>query len=189
MAKPAQTEMQLSAMASAVDRANRPTSLLTVPALVLVAAFLFCMWSYRGLAAERSALRAKQSELARIDAVIRDIETEKKKGIDLEKAYPPAPYFGSYVEDVWKKDLAGQFKEPPTVGQVTQGRVDTTSPLTRSEMTVTVANEPLEAILKAIEGTLNREFLKGQVFLSQVQLTPTGTGWRAVARFSLYEKR
>lgn len=189
MAKAAQSEMQLNAMAAAVDRANRPTSLLTIPAVLLVAALLYSVWSYRGLAAERSVLRARQSQVARIDSLIRDIETEKKKGIDLEKTYPASPYFGSYVDDTWKKNPSAAFREPPTVSQVSQGRVDTTSPLTRSEVTVTVTNEPLESILRAIEGTLSHEFLKGQVFVSQATLTPAGTGWRAIVKFSLYEKR
>lgn len=187
--RPAQTEMHLAALASAVDRANRPTSLLTLPFVLLIVVVLFAAWSYRSLSGERAALRARQTQVRQIERLVAQIKGESRKEVDLEKLYPKANFLGSQVaDDVWTSGKF-QFSTPPTVSQISSSRVDNTSPLFRSDVSVTVNNEPIERIFEAIDATFNHEQLRGRVFITQALLTPSGTGWRATIRFSVYEKK
>ncbi|MBL8744779.1 MAG: hypothetical protein JNK58_00325 [Phycisphaerae bacterium] len=187
--KPAQIEAQLTALASAADRANRPASMLTFPAVLLVVALLYSAWSFRGLASSRSMATAMQNQGARVAGLIAEIKGRQKESIDLASIYPPAPFLGSQVGDeTWKSPERG-FREPPTVSQPTSARVDNASLISRSDVTVTVNNEEIEAIFRAADATLNHPYLKDRAFVSQAQLTPLGTGWRATFRFSVYEKK
>lgn len=189
MSIPPTIEMELASMAAAADRANRPVSLLSIPLLLVVASLLFAAFAYRGLAVQRSLVVHRQAQAARVYELVRQIELEQKKTVDLDRLYPPAPFFGSQVaDDVWKKpDFA--FREPPNVGSLISTRADALSQVYRSDVTVTVANEPLEKIFRATDAVLNHPHLDGRPFISQVMLTPTGTGWRATVRFSVYEKK
>lgn len=187
--KPAQTEAQLAALAAAADRANRPTSLLTIPFVLLIVTVLFSVWAYRGLATQRSIVQARQVQMVKVAQFVERIKGQQKQNIDLAAIYPPAPFLGSQVGDeTWKTQGRG-FREPPTISQVSSTRVDNNSSIYRSDVTVTVNNEELSNIFTATDATLNHEFLKGRAFVSQANLTPTGTGWRAVLRFSVYEKK
>lgn len=188
--KPAQLESQLAAFASAADRANRPTSMLTIPALLMVAALLYMFWAYRGLSAERGIAVAKQGQSSQIMTLVSQIKAEKAKEVDLTKKYQAAPFLGSQVGDeTWKLPERG-LREAPTVSQISSAKIDNTSPILRSDVTVTVNNEDIGAILGAVDATLNHEQLKQlNVFVSQANLTPSGTGWRATLRFSVYEMR
>lgn len=186
--KPAQTEAQLASLAAAADRANKPTSLLTIPVVLLIVTVLFGVWAYRGLAAQRSIVQARQAQAVKVAHFVEQIKGQQKQSIDMAAIYPPSPFLGSYVDDTWEAQ-ARSFRETPTVSQVSSTRVDNNSSIYRSDVTVTVNNEELSTIFKAADATLNHEFLKGRAFVSQANLTPTGTGWRAVLRFSLYEKK
>lgn len=187
--KPAQIEAQLAALASAADRANRPASLLTIPIVLLLIAVLYGAWAFRGLAAERSVAIVRQSQGVRIGALVAEIKSHQKQSIDLATIYPPAPFLGSQVGDeTWKSPDRG-FHESPTISQPSSARVDNNSQISRSDVTVTVNNEDVGAVFKAVDATLNHPFLKDRAFVSQAQLTPLGTGWRATFRFSVYEKK
>lgn len=184
--KPAQIEAQLAALASAADRANRPASLLTIPVVLLMVAVLYSAWSYRGLASERSTAIARQNQFASVTRLVAEIKGHQQKSVDLAAIYPPFPFLGSQVGDeTWKSPERG-FREPPVVSNPTSGRVDNNSSIHRDDVTVTVNNEEIEKIFSATDATLNKEFLKGSAFVSQANLTPTGTGWRATVRFSVY---
>jgi hypothetical protein len=189
MTRSAQVESQLAAMASAVDRANRPTSLLTVPALVVLVAAVFAVASLRAMNSQRQALRLAQARVAQVASTIEKIRAEERTGFDLESLYSTMPYFGSQVgQDTWLQPDIG-FRDTPTItGPATSTAVQ--SPLIiRQDYTCSVNNEPIEAILTAIDRTLRHEHLQGRVFVSNAMLTPTGSGWRASVRFSLYEKK
>jgi hypothetical protein len=186
---PAQLETQLAALAAAAERANRPASYFTIPALLAAGALVFCAWSARGLVRERNAVAARQAQLVRVTQLTEQIKEASKKSVSLDSLYPPAPFFGSQVgDDTWRHPSRG-FREPPTVTASTSTRVDATSSIHRNDVTVTVNNEPIEKVLQAIDATLNFEHLKGRAFVSQANFTPSGTGWRAIVRFSLYEKK
>ncbi len=188
-ARPDQTESQLAALAAAADRANRPTSLLTIPILLVIVGILYAAWAYRALTQQRSIVLARQSQVRDVARLVNEIKRHKTKAVNFETLYPGAPFMGSQIgTDTWNSPTAG-FREPPMVSQVTSNRVDPTSPLYRSDVTATVQNEDLAAIFKAVDATITNDHLKGRVFISQAQLTPTGTGWRATFRFSLYEKK
>lgn len=183
--KPAQLEMALSAAAAAADRANRPASLLTFPAVILAAACLFALWSYSRLARERTLLIAAQSQTVKIEDTIQRIKNASAADATSTALYPPAPFFGSQIEEVWKNPSIG-FSETPQISQVASNRVDTNSSLMRNDVSATVNNEPIDKVFAAVDGTFEHQHLKDRVFITQLLLTPTGTGWRATTRFSLY---
>lgn len=189
MSRTAQLEMQLSAIASAVDRSNRPTSLLTIPALLVVVSVLYAGWSARGMFRQRTLVTQAQAQTEQVRSTVEQIKAETNKGVDLGKLYPPAPFFGSQVGDeTWKSSAAG-FREPPIISNVTPTTAIANPLVVRNDVTCTVNNEELSSIFSAIDATLNHEFLKGRAWVSQVLMTPSNTGWRSTIRFSLYEKK
>lgn len=189
MARTAQNEMQLAAFAAGVDRANRPTSLLTIPALILAVAVIYAGWSFRAMLSSRAALKNTQVQVDEIRDLATSIHAEKTKGVDLGALYDARPFFGSQVgEETWKTGSLG-FRQVPIISGPTPSTVFTTPRLDRQDVTCTVNDEPLPAIFEAIERTLDHQFLKGRAFVSQVMLTPAGSGWRGTIRFSLYESK
>lgn len=187
MKRNANMEMQLASVAAAVDRANRPASLLTIPVLLLLASVLYLVWAMNGFGRRWVALEAQIEQTKQIRATVNAIVAEQSKGVDLVSLYPNQPYFGSYVDEIWKQQIG--FREPPVVSQVSSQTAIASPPIARSDVTCSVNNESLEQVMKAIDSTLAREFLRGHTFVSQATLVPTGAGWRATVRFSLYEKK
>lgn len=183
----AQVEQQLSAMAAAVDRANRPLSLLSIPILLVMVSAVFALWSWRGVDRERGLVRARLNEAQMISQRVSEIKAERAKAIDIESLYPPMPYVGSQVDEAWKKNVQG-FRETPNVGSPTTSDIISNPRIARTDVDVVLNNEPLPLVLQGIEATLNHEFLKGSAAVSQVQLTPAGNGWRSAIRFTAYHR-
>lgn len=180
-----QLEQQLSAMAAGVDRANRPTSLLMIPLLLVIAAVVFLAWSWRDMATQRNLVALRVREVEEINKTVSAIQAEKTKAIDIAGLYPAAPFFGSQVEQAWKQTNI-PFREPPIIGNNTPAPILTNPPINRSEIQVTSNSEPLENIMRGVDETLKHEFLRDRAFISMAQLTPAGNGWRSMIRVTLY---
>lgn len=182
-----QLEQQLSAMAASVDRANRPTSLLMIPLLMVIAAVMYLGWAWRDMAAQRNLVSVRVREVEQINDTVAQIQAEKSKAIDIAALYPAAYYFGSQVDEAWKLTNI-PFREPPVIGNNTPTPILTNPPINRSEVQVTINSEPLENILRGVDETLRHEFLKDRAFISMAQLTPAGNGWRSTIRVSVYHR-
>lgn len=183
-------DMQLSAMAAATDRANRPHSLLVIPLLLVVAATIVLLWSASRVSAAKAAVITQKSNLSRIEQLVDAIKSETQATVDLEKLFPRQAYFSSNVTESWR-DRGVNFSQPPAVSDPVSSRI-LSGPhgvVSRSEVTCSLTSEPLEEILKWIDNVLRHPSLQGQVWVSHLQLSPSGRGWRATIRFALYEAR
>lgn len=181
----AQIEQQLTTMAAAVDRANKPTSLLLVPMLLVVASLGFVLWGWREMSSQRALVSARVREVDEITKLVGQIQNERGKSVDIASLYIRLPFMGSQVSEAWT-GTGITFREPPIVGSTSTNPILSNPVLLRSEVQVTTNNEPLENILKGVDATLRHEVLGPQAFVSLAQLTPAGGGWRSTIRFSAY---
>lgn len=193
MIRSVQLETQLAAYAAAVDRANRPLSLLTIPAVILIAALLFVAWSYRGMAQQKQLLALRTIQTKDVAQMVAAIQAEKDKGVDLGSLYSAMPFFDVQMEEAWISKSALSFTTPPQISGVQSSSIIAATPkskaLNRSEITVTVNNEALPTILAGINSALNHEILRGRAFLSWFQMSPAATGWNWSMKFALYETK
>lgn len=192
--RPAQTELQLQAMAAAADRANRPGEFILVPLVALLAAVLFTIFSARTYLAERANLTKAAGDGTAVVELINGIRTEESKAIDPARLFPARQFFGSQILDCIKGDPESgieplPFKEPkPTVGDARSAPAPgAAAGINRTEIQCTVNNEPLDLIFQWIDQVLNHPSLKGQVFISSLRLQPVAPGWSATVTFALYE--
>lgn len=183
-------DTQLSAMAASVDRANRPTSLLAFPLLLVAAALLVVVWSFSRLSSARAEVRAEQSNLNRIEQLVSAIQAETQSAINFEALYPRKPYFASDIISSWR-DQGIEFSTPPVVGEAIEAVVlsGASGTIRRQEVQCTVTSEPLDKILAWIDNVLRRPNLVGQVWVASLQIRPAGAGWGASIRFGAYEYR
>jgi len=179
----------ISALAAAVDRANRPSSLLALPMLLVATALIVVLWSFSQFGAARAELQSQRASKASIDALFNDIKAERQSEIDFEALYPRQAHFGSEVIASYQSQGL-KFATPPTIGEPVLATVLST-PVTvmRLDLQCSVTSEPLDVILKWIDNVLRHPTLGGQVWVSSLQLSPSGAGWAASIRFSLYETR
>lgn len=177
-------------MAAGVDRANRPSSLLAFPLLLVFAALLVLFWSFSRLSAARSEARAEVRNQERIEQLVAAIEAESSASIDFEALYPRNPYFASDIVASWR-DQGVVFSTPPLVSDPIEAVVLTGAggTIRRQEVQCSVTSEPLEQILAWIDNVLRRPNLQGQVWVSSLQIRPAGAGWGASIRFAAYEYR
>ena len=188
MSRPATIDAQLNALAASVERANRPRSLLVIPAALLVASAVFALWSFRELRAQGSALVNERRSVERIAGLVGEIQALKEADVDTAALYPTVAFIRSEVENAWRE--AGlPFREPPIISSPRQSTAVQVPLIVRTDVVCTVNNEALDTILRWIDNVLRRGDLAGRIFLTQVQLTPGGTGWRATIQFSLYERK
>ena len=183
-------DRQLSAMAASVDRANRPSSLLAFPLLLVAAALLVVFWSFSRLNSARAEARSELSNLNRIEQLVAAIEAETQSAIDFEALYPRKPYFASDIIASWR-DAGIAFSAEPLVGNAIEAVVLTgpSGAIRRQEVQCSITSEPLDQILAWIDNVLRRPNLKGQVWVSSLQIRPAGAGWGASIRFGAYEYR
>lgn len=187
MTPAASLEQALAPLAASADRANKPVSLLTIPALVVLIAAGYALYSFRGLATAKALVARRESDSQRLVGLVDSIKKERTKGVNVASLYPEAPFFLSQVQDSWKPPrLAPTLREPPQLGAVTTSTVLREPAIIRSEVQVTINSEPLKSVLDGVDTTLRHEFLQNRAFVSFVQLTPSGDGWRSVFRFTIY---
>lgn len=183
-------DMQLSAFAAAADRANRPTSLLAFPLLLAVIATVVLLWSFSQFSAARAIAGAEAENQVRIDSLVSAIEAESQAALDFEKLYPPNPYVSSEINASWRESGVN-FSTPPIVSDPVRS-VALAGPagtIHRLVVSCSVTSEPLEEILQWIDNVLRNPTLQGHVWVSHLQLSPSGNGWRANIRFALYQFR
>lgn len=177
-------------MAASVDRANRPGSLLAFPLLLVAVALLVVFWSFSRLNSARGDARAEIRNLERIEQLVAAIEAESQAAIDFAALYPRKPYFASDIIASWR-DAGINFSSPPLVGDAIEAVVlsGANGTIRRQEVQCSITSEPLDLILQWIDNVLRRPNLKGQVWVSSLQIRPAGAGWGASIRFGAYEYR
>ncbi len=183
-------DRQLAAMAGSVDRANRPGSLLAFPLLLVAAALLVVFWSFSRLSSARAEARAEIRNLDRIEQLVDAIDAESNSAIDFEALYPRKPYFATDIIASWR-DAGIPFSMPPLVSDPIEAVVlsGANGTIRRQEVQCSVTSEPLDQILQWIDNVLRRPNLKGQVWVSSLQIRPAGPGWGASIRFGAYDYR
>jgi len=185
-ARTRQNEEQLASMAGAIDRANRPVSLLFFPALLLLAAIVYVGWAGLQVRSASRTLSVRRSMSAQIESLAGEIRQQRTKQVNLASYFPPQPYFVSTIQDTANSEKFEHFARPPVFERERTFVESADPPLERAEFGATIQLENLDAVFKWIDTVLNAEPLKGKVFVSYIRLQPISNGWGGTVRFSVY---
>ncbi len=191
MAIKPETYRQLTAMANAADRGNRPTSFLIVAAIALLAGIVVLIATYNAFGGQRHVLDIQENKTRNIADLVAQLEALDTQKADLSQVYPPVPEFELKIIDAY--DNAGiPFSKPPTIGQAKSLKlVAIGSDLYRTVVKGSANSEKLEDTLQWIYNVVHHPDLKGRVFLDSLALTPVANSdnWSAQIDFTIYETR
>ena len=195
MTRTAEVETQLTAMANATDRANRPTGLAVIGLVLLGLALLFAIWSGGRFLTARKRLDGVMTARRDVQAILTQIAAQRQASPDLDALFPEKPFIADHIYDtaliVWgldKNNPEDKARLPAKVGTREPARPLTTNPLIgKTQVDVRIDAQPLEKILQLLNAVQEHEFLGG-VFVASINLTPITVGWNATLRFAAYEK-
>ncbi len=189
MRVPASVENQLRAQAAAADRANRPTMLVVVPALLLVGALLLTLVAGVRLVESKRTLERRLADRAQVERIVFEAEQLRRRTPDLDALYPPLPGLGDEIERearrVWPEGSRGTVR----VGQVNPRpwSVSSTGDLVQVSVDCTVSNVSFQDLTTWIRRVID-EPTRRRVFVSKLSVEPTPQGWTGTVQFRAYQK-
>ena len=190
MAVPPDTYRQLTAMANASDRANRPRALLLIPALALVAGLIVLAVSYSSFGDARERVEAEAFQAQRLARLVGVYESLQRQRVDLSEVYPPVEFELRILEAY--DDAGIPFDREPRIQAERQQLLPATrSNVVRTTVKGVASNESLENILQWIHNVVHHPDLEGRAFIYSITLTPlpTSEAWSATIDFAIYETR
>ena len=191
MPLPSDTYRQLTAMANASDRSNRPTTLLVIPGVAVVVALVVLIVSYRGYASQTRAVESEEFTATRIASLVGQYQALQSKQVDMSEVYPPIAEFELKLLDAYQR--AGiPFNTDPRINPPQSQQLPATQTnIVRTTSKCVASNEKLENILQWMHNVVNTPDLKGRVFVYSLALTPLPNNdtWSATIDFAIYETR
>lgn len=117
MARDRQTEAQLSMMAGAADRANRPRMLVVVSLLLVAASVIVVLALVVGFTGKRGLLQQRLTERAGVEAyVVKAEELDAREGIDFEEEFPDFTGIGDEIARLAEEVAGNQPRDRISVG-------------------------------------------------------------------------
>lgn len=190
MGLPADTYRQLTAMANAADRGNRPTTLLAIPALAVIAGLIVLFVSWSGYAQKRETLEAMTYQTQRLARLVGQYEAIQAAQVDYSQSYPPITDFELKVIEAYD-DAGVPFDRTPSVRSPTSRNLPTTDGIARTTIKAVASNEALENILQWVHNVIHHPELEGRAFVYSITLTPIpgSDRWSGNIDFAIYETR
>jgi len=184
------TYRQLTAMANASDRANRPRTLLLIPALALLAGLIFLAVSYSSFGDARRRVEAEAFQAQRLARLVGTYESLQRQRVDLSDVYPPVELELKVLEAY--DDAGIPFDREPRIQAERQQLLPATrSNVVRTTVKAIASNESLENILRWTHNVVHHPDLEGRAFVYAITLTPLpmSEAWSATIDFAIYETR
>lgn len=181
-------DAQLRAQALAADCANKPTGLLILASVLIAASAILLLVSVMGLNASRAQLARAQRYASEIDQLLGAIDDRQSSSIDLAKLYPRLPFLQANTLEQIEK-LGIEFHIRPSVSPPRSTPILPRAGIHKGTITCRVNTEPLDQILAWLNGILRYEPHQGNVFVSQISLSPNGMGWQSTFEISVYEHK
>lgn len=181
-------DAQLRAQALAADRANKPTGLLLLASVLIAASIIFLLASAMGLKSSRAQLADALRYSSQINQLLKEIDESHSSSIDLAKLYPRLPFLQADTLDRIDK-LGIKFQIRPSVSTPRSNPILPRAGIYKGTITCRVNTEPLDQILAWLNGILTYEPHQGNVFVSQISLSPNGKGWQSTFEISVYEHK
>lgn len=188
-----QIEIQLSAIAHAADRRNRPTVAIVVAIVFMLGALGYAIANFWNMNSQGSRLLAAERTGERVAARIADIQLERNSRPDYAELFPEKTRYPVSVVDeanrVWP-DRGWTFTQ---IGQEKPSRgVALIENLNRAGVRLSLRNEPLAPIFELAERIVNGpEEQFGKSFISLVDLKPvlSDDTWLSTIEIDRYEFR
>lgn len=188
-----QIEIQLSAVAQAADRRNRPTVVIVVAGLFMLAAIGYTAANFWNMKSQGARLHAAEQTGKRITDRIASIKQELARHPDYAAMFPAKTrYLVSLVDEaskVWPErtwTIRDIGSEKPSRG------VPRIENLNRLGFSVTIKDEPIDLVLEFAERLVNGpEELFGKSFIATIDLQPekTSSNWLSTVEIDRYEYR
>lgn len=183
-----ETYLQLTASASALDRANRPRMLLIVPGLLLVGALLFLLVSTARYMGERERMALQNEQRRALDGLIEQTMDARANTPNLAKQYPVRVFMDSDIQDLIGEVLGPEGNRAIILGRKRERPLLGSPELNVVDLDATVQNVQIFDLFRWIASVESDERLAG-IFLSSLRLSPTQNGWRGNVQFRLYQKK
>lgn len=188
-----QIEIQLSAIAQAADRRNRPTIAIAIGVAFMLGALGYTIATLWNMNSQGSRLLAAERTGERVASRIADIQLERDSRPDYAAMFPEKTRYPVSVVDeanrVWpdRTWTFGQIgQEKPTRG------VQLIENLNRTGVRLAIRNEPLEPILELAERIVNgpeEQFGKSFIALLELRPVPSDDTWLTTIEIDRYEFR
>lgn len=182
-------DRSVAALANQADRANRPTTLVVIAGVILLAALIYLVIGLQTSIGARESLRAASNTQYNTARQLSEIEKAKTTGPDLEiysgsAALMPTA-LNKIASEVWGETSGGRtfirIDASPDKKPLNEN-----PSLLRSTVNCTISNQPIEQILEFLKATDTDERM-AKAFVSRLRLTPTPQGWNAEIEFRRYE--
>jgi len=183
---PTQLQAQLVATANGVDRANRPTLFLALPAIALLAAIIAVLPIWARFSIARETLRSQQRDWGSVRLTIDEVVKRRNARPDLAKIFPKNQLFGSNIETEAKAVWPGVSLPVHIPEPVPRPFLATQTDLKKLDIECTIGNVRLEQLSQWIDRVLRSPHLRG-VFVSNLELRPVTNGWNGTVTFRRYE--
>lgn len=188
-----QIEIQLSAIAHAADRRNRPTLAIVIAFALSLGALGYAVANFWNMNSQGSRLLAAERTGERVAARIADIRFERDSRPDYAEMFPErTQYLVSVVDEadrVWP-DRSWTFTQ---IGQEKNSRsVPMIEHLDRAGIRLSMRNEPLEPVLALTESIVNgpeEQFGKSFIALLDLRPVPSDDTWLTTIEIDRYEYR
>lgn len=172
--------------ASVAERRNRPTGLIIVAALVLLAAFIYLLYAgaqRRDAAQTLVAAEAAHQELIDLEARIEAYQDDEAQRALRRRYAPVMSTIRSRLESLARE--SGFTDTLPQLGQISsERRLGLDSPLLLRTITATIVEGDPQIALDWIQTATDR--VNG-LFVSGLTLSPVQGGWRITVQLSRWE--
>lgn len=182
-------ERQLSAMASARERANNPVSLLALGVLALVVGLAILGWAAYSVASARGELSRERARAAQWDQSLATIASLSQSAPDLREMYPILSFIGSDYEDIRDAMFPNEI---PLLSVSTHQRKRLLPDTALEQWDIEVSSVPQGVELERFMQFINAAIAKYRdrpIFVSQLTLRPMpgSAKWNASAKISNYQ--
>ncbi|GAB4553086.1 MAG: hypothetical protein Tsb0013_15530 [Phycisphaerales bacterium] len=194
MARDRQTEAQLSMMASAADRANRPRMIVVVCLLLAGAALILVLAMVFRFTSARSLLEQRLTEKAGVELYVQKTEQLPDQRVDFASMFPDNPSIGDQIAQIADSVTGPQPADKINVGQpqykgITLLLGGGDPRLQEVNVRCTFTQVRTEHLLEWMERVQNTPSLSG-TFVTSVEISPRDPGrWTGSVQFRRYVYR
>ncbi|MBL0926798.1 MAG: hypothetical protein IBJ11_03990 [Phycisphaerales bacterium] len=191
-ARPASSEAQLAALAAAADRANRPTGMIVLTALLAGIGLAFLLVSLAAYSRSKSEYRVNFETATRTRKLLADIDSLRQLRPDVNKLYPPTNFMTANISEVAQQVWGSAALSSVRIGDAQISPLPFSEGVDRATVQCVIDSQPLEKILRWIdEVPKHKGFMDGghKVFVSQFTVQPSGPGWQANINYTMFQGR
>lgn len=189
----AKTEAQLASMAHASERANRPTIVVVIAAVLTIGSAVYAGVSYFSMQTQGRRLQDTIAAAEHTSKTLADIKALKDAEVDLSQVFPDNKLLGSQIRDYATAALedGGLDTDSIVVKADPPRRLLPSTPVQRRPVRITLLRRPLPVLLDFVtrvvndpEGTIDHH---ENLYIATLKLNPDAASdtWMLDVQFEM----